>query len=80
MGPISALDMPAGASSNPSNGKDHGSVLYWCQRLVKNRPAHLFQHRDNKSTKCFLTHRIANARSTSILSVVRPSDSDERDD
>jgi len=63
MGPISSLDTPAGASSNPSNGKESVSVLDWCQCLVKTKPTRPFHHHDTKSTKCFLTHHMANARS-----------------
>jgi hypothetical protein len=40
MGPINSLDPPAGALSNPSNGKDPVSVRDWCQRHVKPPPAH----------------------------------------
>ncbi len=35
MGPINSLDPPAGALSNPSNGKEAVSVLDSCQGSVK---------------------------------------------
>jgi len=40
MGPINSLDPPAGALSNPSNGKEAVSVLDWCQGSVKSSSTH----------------------------------------
>ena len=63
MGPITSLDPPAGALSNPSNGKENVSVLDSCQGSVKTQFDHPIHHQDTKSTKYFLVYHDANAHS-----------------
>jgi len=59
MGPIRSSDPPAGAFSNPSNGKHAVSVRDRCQGRIKptTRPIH---HQDTKTTKYLLIHHNAN--------------------
>ena len=54
MGPITSLDPPTGALSNPSNGKDPVSVLDSCQGSVKTHFDDPIHHQDTKSTNVFL--------------------------
>jgi len=69
MGPINSLDPPAGALSNPSNGKEAVSVLDWCQGSVKSSSTHpdaRYKMQDATLNDCLASTCGANQPSSTI--------------